>query len=111
MENMEIIPLNWSGIEIEVIFERSYSEIYEKIYGYALSHIETRSVRPHHAPLPITDTGFRSIFMTEPEVLKHGGEVSLVLYCLKKGRRVRHGQRRMKKPNSINCFDGKAHLL
>ncbi len=82
MENKETIPLNWSGIEIEVIFKRSYSEIYEKIYGYVLSHIEIRSVRPHHAPLPITDTGFRSIFMTEPEVLEHGGAVNLVLSLL-----------------------------
>ena len=82
MENKETIPLNWSGIEIEVILERNYSEIYEKIYGYALSHIEIRSVCPHHAPLPITDTGFRSIFMTEPEMLEHGGAVNLVLSLL-----------------------------
>ena len=80
MENKKVIPFNWSGINIAVILERNYSEIYEKIYSYALSHIEIRNVCPHHAPLPIivTRVCFRSIFMTESEVLGHGGAVNLV---------------------------------
>lgn len=45
----------WRGIEIEIKFESEYFR--------GMAHIEVRSVRPERAPLPISETGYRSHFM------------------------------------------------
>lgn len=41
----------------------------------AISHIEVRSVKPARAPLPITETGYRSHFVPLGTVEAHGGDV------------------------------------
>ena len=37
-----------------------------------------RSISPQNAPLPITETGYRSIFITEPELSSNGGVLKYV---------------------------------
>lgn len=57
----ETHKIEWRGIEIEIRFESEYFR--------GMAHIEVRSVKPERAPLPITETGYRSHFMPmeEPE--------------------------------------------
>lgn len=45
----------WRGVEIEISFQPEYFR--------GMAHIEVRSVKPERAPLPITETGYRSHFM------------------------------------------------
>lgn len=43
----------WEGIEIELTYV-------PEAYGGAIAHLEVRSINPERAPLPITETGYRS---------------------------------------------------
>lgn len=43
----------WEGIEIELSYE-------PEAYGDAIAHLAVRTINPERAPLPITDTGYRS---------------------------------------------------
>ncbi len=51
---------------------------HREIYGCGMFHIEVRSLRPERAPLPITETGYKSIFIAESELVSHGGALQYV---------------------------------
>ena len=51
----ETHQITWQEINIEIKFESEYFR--------GMAHIEVRSIAPHHAPLPISRTGYRSHFM------------------------------------------------
>ena len=51
---------------------------HREIYGYGMFHIEVRSVSPEKSPLPITETGYKSIFITESDLVSHGGALQYV---------------------------------
>lgn len=67
MEQQTAYCFAWQGIEIHVIYtQRKWSVI---------DHLEIRSVNPERAPLPITETGYRSHFIQPGTVEAHGGDV------------------------------------
>ena len=41
-------------------------------------HLEIESIKPKRAPLPITETGYRSHFMQAPDLINAGGPVTFV---------------------------------
>ena len=57
----------WQGIEIEVT--------YTPLKWGVIAHLEVRSIAPDHAPLPISETGYRSHFHPVGTVEAHGGDV------------------------------------
>lgn len=57
----------WQGIEIEAI--------YMPVRWGVIAHLEIRSIEPLRAPLPITETGYRSHFHTCGTVEANGGNV------------------------------------
>jgi hypothetical protein len=68
--------IDWNGIRIEVRYCPSWSESYERIYGYPLAHLEIEAIEPENAPLPVTNTGYRSHF-TRPDLIDaEGGPVA-----------------------------------
>jgi len=74
MKNKDVFKNTWQGVDIEITCDvPNYISSYRKIYGYEMHHIEVRSISPENAPLPITETGYRSIFITEPELSANGG--------------------------------------
>lgn len=54
----------WQGIAINVTYCPDYSKAMREIQGYALAHIEVRAA----TRLPITETGYRSIWLPNGEV-------------------------------------------
>ncbi len=50
---------NWHGIEIEIRWNPEYV-IYDD--ATRVAHLEVESISPKRAPLPITETGYRSHF-------------------------------------------------
>ncbi len=75
MENREVFNITWQGIEIEITCcEPHYMKSHRAIYGYSMLHIEVKSA----LPLPITETGYKSIFISEPELTEHGGSLKYV---------------------------------
>lgn len=57
----------WRGIEIEAI--------YTPLQWKTIAHLEIRSVKPECAPLPITETGYRSHFHQPGTIEALGGDV------------------------------------
>ena len=47
-------------------------------HGTATAHLEIESIGPERAPLPITDTGYRSHFTAPDTVAAYGGPVAFV---------------------------------
>ena len=74
MKEKQIFKYNWQGIDIKISFIPDYSKGFREIMGVSQSHIEVRA----NQPLPITNTGYRSLFLTLPEVEKEGGAEKLV---------------------------------
>ncbi len=79
MKNKDVFILEWRGYEIEVSFVKSYAGAFERACGFPLSHIEINTISPPKAALPITETGYRSIFMALPEIEAQGGVKTLIL--------------------------------
>jgi hypothetical protein len=68
--------MEWNGIRLEVTFEPEW--LSPRILGEDLAHLQVLSVEPMRAPLPITETGYRSHFIAASAVLAAGGPVAYV---------------------------------
>ncbi len=80
MGNKSTQIINWRGTDIQITTSAPiYSNAFKKVYGYQLMHIEVKTINPEKAPLPITNTGYKSIYITEPELHSCGGSVQLIL--------------------------------
>lgn len=70
-----IIHKNWNGIEIEIRWIADYCAFDD---GQSMAHLEVQSIKPERAPLPITETGYRSHFIFRSEVEHMGGPEAYV---------------------------------
>jgi hypothetical protein len=77
-EAKEIHIIDWQGRSIEVRYCRSWSDAYEEVYGYPISHLEVEAIRPCKSALPFTETGYRSLFTTADDIESAGGAVAYV---------------------------------
>jgi len=68
--------LVWSAITIEVAYEADWLGSSEG--PYPASHLAIRSTAPTKAPLPITETGYRSHFLEPGTVEEAGGPAAYV---------------------------------
>ena len=80
--NVMISQLTWSGISIEIEYTPSFSDIFEKIYGYKLAHIVIKTVDPDKSPLPITKSGYLSHFCPSHFVDNEGSPNDFVIAWL-----------------------------
>jgi hypothetical protein len=75
MENQRTIQIEtlvWEGITIEVSYEPEWLG-FRRGGELAVAHLQVRSVAPERAPLPITETGYRSHFVHPNDVEAVGG--------------------------------------
>lgn len=63
----QVLRFKWQGIEIEAIY-------WPRRWG-VIAHLEIRSIQPERAPLPITETGYKSHFHPCGTVEANGGDV------------------------------------
>ena len=70
-----IIHKNWNGIEIEIRWNADYVAFDD---GGSMAHLEIESISPARAPLPITETGYRSHFIHRSNVDHMGGPEAYV---------------------------------
>lgn len=63
--------IQWEGMTVSIRHVANWS-------GTGFDHIEVRSVSPERAPLPITETGYRSHFLHGEDLERHGGAVAFV---------------------------------
>jgi hypothetical protein len=66
---IETYQLEWEQTKITIIYKPNYSKAVEEIHDYQLAHIQVKA----DEALPITETGYRSIFLPEKEVSERAG--------------------------------------
>lgn len=71
----------WNGEKIAISYEPRWLSL-DDDYGLDTAHLEIEAIAPERAPLPITETGYRSHFTTAHAVAAMGGPVALVLTWL-----------------------------
>lgn len=67
-QQLQVHRFTWRDIEIEAIYCPAK-------FGGAIAHLEVKSIEPPRAPLPITETGYRSHFHPCGTVEANGGNV------------------------------------
>ncbi|KAB1085066.1 hypothetical protein F4V91_00605 [Neorhizobium galegae] len=75
----EIHTMVWRGITIEIAYDPDWLNMSG---DYQTAHFDIRSIAPEDAPLPITETGYRSYFAKPAVVAEAGGPVALVTALL-----------------------------
>jgi hypothetical protein len=82
VEWRQIHRLDWRGIIIEIEYRPCWLFSTRRVYGYDLAHLAIRSIDPERAPLPITETGYRSHFTDRAGIEAAGGPVAYVAEAL-----------------------------
>lgn len=80
-------PVTGKTVRVRVIHSRDY-------LGQGQDHIEVESIAPKKAPLPITETGYRSHFVSPLELVNDGGPVTFVTAWLDREAKGRDWQKR-----------------
>jgi len=71
MTTNEPLAMNWNGIALKLTYVPCYSLAFKKLYGHSLAHLTVESEGRQR--LPITETGFRSLFTAAAAVEGYGG--------------------------------------
>jgi len=75
--HIETFTIDWQGIALLVTYEADWLNM--GAHGrFATAHLQVQSVSPPRAPLPITETGYRSLFTDRERIEHHGGPVEYV---------------------------------
>ncbi len=67
---------DWQGITVAVSYEPDWLGMSAEFPDMAHAHLEIEAVAPERAPLPVTDTGYRSHFLPHSTVEQAGGPVA-----------------------------------
>jgi hypothetical protein len=98
----------WQSIEIEVRFERNW--LGSPPSDYHPSHLEIESIEPPHAQLPITETGYRSHFLSPDEIQAAGGVLAYVIDALDEAAKRKEWKARQAAQRELTLFRGEAIL-
>jgi hypothetical protein len=77
-EAKEIYAIDRQCRSIEIRYRRSWSDAYEEVCGYPVSHLEVETISPSRSALPFTETGYKSYFTTANDIESAGGPVAYV---------------------------------
>lgn len=70
--------IDWQGINVEIVYEPNWLNIANRDSDLPCAHLDIRSIKPERAPLPISETGYRSHFLHPGEIDLLGGPVAYV---------------------------------
>jgi hypothetical protein len=79
--NIETFSIVWNGITIDISWEPNWLNLNSTdptLRAFDAAHLQVRSIEPERAPLPITETGYRSHFTSTEAIAADGGPVAYV---------------------------------
>lgn len=83
--HVETHIIEWEGRRIEVRYEPDWLNRQKYVDSeYQVGHLEIRTVAPESAPIPITETGYRSHFIHPSIIEEAGGPEAYVLAWIKR---------------------------
>ena len=92
----------WQNISIDITYNSDWSKPYQDVYGDGLAHLELRS--RHKERLPMTKTGYYSLFIPAPEIEHSGGPEQFVLDWLDHTSRSRAWQAYMEDSKQLSLL-------
>jgi hypothetical protein len=99
-EGYETLTMTWRRVAITVNHNPSWSPSYEKIQGARMTHTEV--IRDDRLALPITETGYRSLWLDSRSLEEYDGILDYVTQWLdheaqsKKWQKIDADQRQLK---------------
>ena len=81
-------PASGKAVRVRITHSRDY-------LGQGQDHIEVQSLTPAKAPLPITETGYRSHFISPLELINAGGPVTFVTAWLDREAKAKDWQKQV----------------
>jgi len=73
--SLETHTILWRGLSLEVSYEQNWLGTEG---AFSTAHLQVNTVAPEKAPLPITETGYRSRFIDAETIAEAGGPVAFV---------------------------------
>lgn len=74
---IEVHALHWQGVDIEITYEACWLSG-DPSSPFATAHVTVTAKAPDRARLPITETGYRSLFISREQVEDAGGPLTYV---------------------------------
>ena len=93
---VNIYEFDWNGIRISLKHVHNYFAMIE--------HLEIKSIDPEKAPLPITDTGYKSHFIDKASIECHGNAMDYVLAWLDEVAKAPKWQGQKESANQYSLF-------
>ncbi len=92
--------IDWQGITLSV----TYDPASFGTGAHAVAHLELRSISPAGAALPVTETGYRSHFLSPVYVEQAGGPVAYAIAWLNRAAAAPEWQRHVAATQQLSLF-------
>ena len=97
--------LQWGGIKIAVSQRaRPFGGAFRESHGHDLIHVEVRSVCPERAPLPITETGYKSLWVIDENLEQFSDAAAYVKLLLDEAAQSKDWQTAEQQAAQYNLF-------
>ena len=101
----DVYQLHWRGIKIAVSQRaRPFGGAFKKNYGHDLIHVEIKSVSPERAPLPITETGYKSLWIIDENLEQFGDAATCAEWLLNEAAKSQEWQAIEEKAAQFDLF-------
>jgi hypothetical protein len=101
----EVADIVWQGISLTVSYEADYLSSAARGLHFTISHLELRVTAPVGAPLPVTETGYRSHFLPPGTIEEAGGPSAFIQAWLNEASRSVAWQRTHGRWRQLKLFD------
>ncbi|MEF2553963.1 hypothetical protein VQ042_21910 [Aurantimonas sp. A2-1-M11] len=99
--SFETHTILWRGLSLEVRYEQNWLGT-EGVFSTA--HLQVNTVSPESAPLPITETGYRSRFIDAETITEAGGPVAFVQAWLDQAAETKSWKEQQEKGRQMTLF-------
>lgn len=95
--------MDWQGITLSVSYDAEYLG-FARGSECAVAHLQVEAVHPQHAPLSITETGYRSHFIHPSAIDDAGGTTAFVIAWLDEAARSPAWRKRQNAAQQLSLF-------
>ena len=102
-DDYQIYHIVWQGIPITIRHHSNWSNAYEKIQEFCMTHTEI--IRDDGKQLPMTETGYRSHFMDERQFEDYDDVIDYVTRWLDDKAQSKAWKKYIANQNQLKLFD------
>lgn len=99
--SLETHTILWRGLPLEISYEQNWLGTDGP---FSTAHLQVNTVAPERAPLPITETGYRSRFIDAETIAEAGGPVAFVRAWLDQAAETKSWKEQQEKARQMTLF-------